>query len=90
MQMSKMCETCGGQFAARAKSAKYCCKKCYREGKRKQAQERYAVKAAEKAEKKAAEAKKKPLWQLNEEARKLGLSYGQYQVKRMMECEGRK
>ena len=85
MQILKPCENCGNPFVGKMRRAKYCCNACYREGKRKHERERSAVKTAERAEKKAQEATKKQVWQLNAEARKLGMTYGQYQAMRYLE-----
>lgn len=85
MQILKTCERCGNVFVGKTRRAKYCCQACAGKGKQKQERERQAEKAAERAEKKAAEAKKKQIWQLNEEARKMGMSYGQYQAMRYLE-----
>ena len=53
--------------------------------------ERHKILQAEKAEKAAREKEneklKKPIWQLNEEARQLGLTYGQYQAMRLAKGE---
>lgn len=87
MQIPKICEVCGKQFVGIKRTAKYCSKPC-REVAMK---ERHRILQAEKAEKAAREKEnekqKKPIWQLNEEARKLGLTYGQYQAMRMAKGE---
>lgn len=85
MQILKIYEVCGNQFVGIKRTAKYCSKPC-REGAMK---ERHKILQAEKAERAAREKEneklKKPIWQLNEEARKLGMSYGQYQAMKTIE-----
>lgn len=87
MQILKICEVCGNQFVGIKRTAKYCSKPC-REVAMK---ERHRILQAEKAEKAAREKEneklKRTIWQLNEEARQLGLTYGQYQAMRMAKGE---
>lgn len=80
MQILKKCEICGNEFVADRRNAKYCSKVCYKQGNNETTKYIQAEKAAEKARKKEAEAKRIPIWKINEEARKLGMSYGQYQA----------
>ena len=88
MQILKTCEVCGNQFIGIKRTAKYCSEPCRNAAMK----ERHKILQAEKAERAAREKEnekqKKPIWQLNEEARKLGLSYGQYQATRMAKGEG--
>lgn len=87
MQILKICEVCGNQFVGIKRTAKYCSEPCRNVAVR----ERHRILQAEKAERAAREKEneklKKPIWKLNEEARRLGLTYGQYQVMRMAKGE---
>jgi hypothetical protein len=83
MQTLKTCEICGNKFVAEKRNIRYCSKACGVEGKKKRDKERQAERVEEAAREKAEKAKKMPIWQLNEEARQLGLTYGQYQAMRM-------
>ena len=80
MKIDKICEVCSKPYVADRRNARFCSNECYIIGHKKRERDRHREKMAAKAEKKAAEAKKKPIWQLNEEARQLGLTYGQYQA----------
>lgn len=87
MQILKICEVCGNQFVGIKRTAKYCSKPCREVA----IKERHRILQAEKAERAAREKEneklKKPIWQLNEEARQLWLTYGQYQAMRMAKGE---
>lgn len=87
MQILKICEVCGNQFVGIKRTAKYCSKPCRNAAMK----ERHKILQAEKTERAAREKEneklKMPIWQLNEEARKLGLTYGQYQAMRMAKGE---
>jgi len=58
---------------------------CYKKRSNETEKDRQATRAAEKAAKEAQKSKK-PLWRLNAEARQAGMSYGQYQAVRLMQC----
>lgn len=77
MQIIKACEICGKEFTAGRKNAKFCSKECYKVGNC----ERTKQKQHEKGEEKRKNAEKMPIWKINEEARKMGLSYGQYKAR---------
>lgn len=83
MQILKTCEVCGNQFVGIKRTAKYCSKPCREVAMKEKRRILQAEKAERAAREKENEKLKKPIWQLNEEARQLGLTYGQYQAMRM-------
>lgn len=81
MRLMKKCEICGKEFIADRRNAKYCGKVCRKIANNETIEKYLRTKeAAEEATKRESKAKKTPLWKVNEEARKAGLTYGQYQA----------
>ena len=85
MQVIKTCDYCGNQFVGNTRRAKFCSRVCYKKRSNETEKDRQATRTAERAAKEAEKAKKKPLWQLNAEARQAGMSYGQYQAALLMQ-----
>ena len=84
MQVIKTCDYCGNQFVGNTRRAKFCSRVCYKKRSNETEKDRLTTRDAERAAKEAKKAKK-PLWQLNAEARQAGMSYGQYQAARLMQ-----
>ena len=80
MEHEVYCQQCGDKFLSRRKNAKFCCHDCYVRDKNSSARDLQARKAAEKKVEEARLRNQVPLWKLNEEARRAGMTYGKYQA----------
>ena len=79
MDVFKNCEICGKEFVGFRRNVRFCSEPCRAVARK----EKNRMLSAERAKKKRRkEDGKVQIWQLNEEARRLGLSYGQYQAMR--------
>ena len=79
MEYNKNCEICGKEFIGRRSTARYCSAACRELAAKENHKEWYKTK------KKKTKAVGTPIWQINEEARKLGLTYGKYKALQYME-----
>ena len=76
-----VCATCGGKFVSNKPNRKTCsaeCRKKYLKKAQKEADERHQQKQKEMLEKQKNKPKSKNLAEFNEEARAMGMTYGQY------------
>ena len=80
MEYNKNCEICGKEFIGRRSTARYCSAACRELGKK----ETHKI-WCKTNKKKKTEAAGTPIWQINEEARKLGLTYGKYKALQRIE-----
>ena len=85
MKELRYCAICGNAFVAKARNGKYCGKECSEEGNRRLVRKRCAMYRAqakgvviEKVEEKPTKAKELSLVEVAIEARKAGMTYGQY------------
>lgn len=81
MEYNRNCEICGKEFIGRRSTARYCSASCRELA----ANENHKIWYKTNKKKKKTEAAGTPIWQINEEARKLGLTYGKYKVLQYME-----
>lgn len=80
METIKNCVICGKEFTAKRSTAKYCSAPCREHAANERCKRRYRG-----TRRKKNKATGEPIWQINEEARNLGLTYGKYKAMQYME-----
>lgn len=82
----RKCKVCGDTFFTNRSTQKYCSKECYAEARKKKCADRYQKQKAKREKQKKVEKKVKKtkytgeLAKYNDEAKQMGLTYGQYMI----------